>query len=345
MKIEELIFVFFIFSFFGWIFELFLEFLAGRGFVNRGFFYGPIVPIYAAGFFFAYMLCYPLKNFPPLVFLVSSTACTLLEYIIGWCLEKYLHVEAWNYDLHPFTFWCNYKKRIAVTASITFGMASLLVVCFLWDNMLQFLSSIGSRAIIISDIIFVAIFLIDAFFTLRKYIRNKKAGIVSKTKGLDYNFEQDYAFFDNVTKDILANDKFLESENFIQHGKTSVYEHSLAVARMCAKLSVFWRVKDRTSLIRAALLHDFFLYDWHDEWKLDHGFTHPVAAAENASKYFNISEKEYSLIRTHMWPFTLFHPPRYKEGWFICIGDKIVSLSEILSDRWMALRHTLIRGF
>jgi hypothetical protein len=41
----------------------------------------------------------------------------------------------------------------------------------------------------------------------------------------------------------------------------------------------------------------------HGIWKLDHSFIHPVAAAENAFKYFDISEKEYSLIRTHMWPF------------------------------------------
>ncbi|MDR0552115.1 MAG: hypothetical protein LBG72_08905, partial [Spirochaetaceae bacterium] len=82
------------------------------------------------------------------------------------------------------------------------------------------------------------------------------------------------------------------------------------------------------ALVRAALLHDFFLYDWHDEWKLDHGWTQPITAAENARKYFNVSEKEYSLIRTHMWPWKLLHPPRYKEGWLICLSDKIVSLKE-----------------
>jgi uncharacterized protein len=120
----------------------------------------------------------------------------------------------------------------------------------------------------------------------------------------------------------------MESKNFIQHGKTSVYEHSLYVAQISFKLSTFWHIKDKESLIRAALLQDFFLYDWHDEWNLDHGFTHPRAAAENAVKYFNISDKEYSLIRTHMWPFTLFHPPIHKEGWIICFADKISSLTE-----------------
>ncbi|MDR2489862.1 MAG: hypothetical protein LBD20_00495, partial [Spirochaetaceae bacterium] len=54
IQIEEAVFAFFLFSVFGWLFELFLELISGRGFVNRGFFYGPIVPVYAFGFFLSY---------------------------------------------------------------------------------------------------------------------------------------------------------------------------------------------------------------------------------------------------------------------------------------------------
>jgi len=140
------------------------------------------------------------------------------------------------------------------------------------------------------------------------------------------------ALFDSFAKEILEHDVFSESKKHIQHGRTSVYEHSLSVARLSFSMGEFFNVKDKRSLVRSALLHDFFLYDWHvpeKMWSL-HGWTHPVAAAENAKKYFNVSEKEYSLIRTHMWPFTLLHPPKYKEGWLICICDKIASLGETL---------------
>jgi uncharacterized protein len=332
MSIEGLGFCFFLFSFFGWLFELFLEALAGRGFVNRGFFYGPVVPIYAAGFFFAYALCNPFKNFPALVFFGSIAACTTLEFITGWALEKYLKVRAWDYDLHPLTFWCNYKKRIALTASLVFGIFTLLSVYVLWDRLQYFLDVLGPETLRILDGIFLVIFLVDAVFSFRKYLKNKKSGILTEINGVDYA-EIDGLFFEEVLRDILENSVFLQSKQHIQHGKVSVYEHSLEVAKMCTKLSRFWKVKDRRSLVRAALLHDFFLYDWHDEWKLTHGFTHPVEAAENARKYFAISKKEYSLIRTHMWPFTLLHPPRYKEGWFICAADKIVTVKEVLRKR------------
>ncbi|MDR3356868.1 MAG: hypothetical protein LBO04_06735 [Spirochaetaceae bacterium] len=330
MDAERLVFFFFLFSFFGWLFELFLEALAGRGFVNRGFFYGPVVPIYAAGFFLAYAVCYPLRSHPLLVFFTSAAACTALEYATGWALEKYLKVRAWDYDIHPLTFWCNYKKRIAFTASLSFGLFTLATIYVLWDGLSGLADFLGTKTIRVLDAVFLSLFLTDAVFSFRKYMANKKSGGFTAVNGVvDYD-KIDAGFFERTTQDILTHPLFLKSKDYIQHGKTSVFQHSLCVAEMCCILSRFWKVKDRAGMVRAALLHDFFLYDWHSEWKLTHGFTHPIEAAENAHRYFNVSDKEYSLIRTHMWPFTLFHPPKHKEGWFICIADKIVSFKEIL---------------
>jgi uncharacterized protein len=177
------------------------------------------------------------------------------------------------------------------------------------------------------DGVLLVCFLADAFLSFRRYLKNKRAGMFTEINGESYD-EADRLFFEEAAHDIVKSAVFVQTKNYIQHGKISIYEHSLEVAKISTKLSRFWKVKNRRSLVRAALLHDFFLYDWHDEWKMTHGFTHPVEAAENARKYFNISEKVYSLIRSHMWPFTLFHPPRYKEDWLICMADKIVALKE-----------------
>ncbi|GHV70561.1 phosphohydrolase [Spirochaetia bacterium] len=146
---------------------------------------------------------------------------------------------------------------------------------------------------------------------------------------------KDAKLFDELSKEILESGIFSQSREFIQHGRISVYTHSLEVARMSFSLAEFFGIPDKRSVVRSALLHDFFLYDWHvpeKMWSL-HGWTHPVTAAENAKKYFNASEKEWSLIRTHMWPYTLLHPPCFKEGWIICLSDKIVSLLETIFKR------------
>ena len=149
---------------------------------------------------------------------------------------------------------------------------------------------------------------------------------------------KDSALFDSLAKEILESEIFAESKQYIQHGSISVYEHSLSVARLGFSMGEFFNIADienKRSLVRSALLHDFFLYDWHvpeKMWSL-HGWTHPVTAAENARKYFNVSDKEYSMIRSHMWPYTLLHPPLYREGWIICMADKLVSLTETLFKR------------
>jgi uncharacterized protein len=312
------------------LFELFLELISGRGFVNRGFFYGPIVPVYAFGFFLSYAIYIFFKDYPAVVFFVTMAVCTVLEYITGHLLEKYLHMRAWDYDLNPLTFWCNYKRRIALTATLAFGLFSLLTFYVFWEAIRGLFAALGAGVIVVCDGIFSAVFLVDLGVSFRKYIQNKKAGIPSMAQGLCCDTAHENEFFRIAASDIITNRIFLKSRNFIQHGKTSIYEHSIAVAKMCNKLSTFWKVKNRTAMIRAALLHDFFLYDWHTEKKLTHGFTHPVTAAENARLYFCVSPKEYSLIRTHMWPFTLLHPPRYIEGWYICFFDKIVTIQEML---------------
>lgn len=69
-----------------------------------------------------------------------------------------------------------------------------------------------------------------------------------------------------------------------QHGAVTTFAHSIRVACLAVWMADrlrLWRRVDLRSLIRAALLHDYFLYDWHDwdngEHRL-HGFTHGRAA-------------------------------------------------------------------
>jgi len=134
--------------------------------------------------------------------------------------------------------------------------------------------------------------------------------------------------------DILAKStRINESKNYIQHGKTSVYEHSLNVTKMSCAIARFtgWHV-DVSSLVRGALLHDYFLYDWHipaleHKW---HGFRHPAFAYANASRDCKLTYIESDIIRHHMFPLTI-KPPRTREGLIVCIADKICAIQEMFS--------------
>lgn len=84
-------------------------------------------------------------------------------------------------------------------------------------------------------------------------------------------------------------------------------------------------------MIRGALLHDYFLYDWHeksDDHRL-HGFTHPARALKNAEEIFDLSVVEKDIIKRHMFPLTPV-PPAYRESYLVCLADKICSSYETL---------------
>ena len=55
-----------------------------------------------------------------------------------------------------------------------------------------------------------------------------------------------------------------ENKNYIQHGDVTVFDHCIAVAEYSCRIAEFLHLSvNRKVLIRGALLHDYFLYDWH----------------------------------------------------------------------------------
>ncbi|MCI6121669.1 MAG: HD domain-containing protein [Lachnospiraceae bacterium] len=119
---------------------------------------------------------------------------------------------------------------------------------------------------------------------------------------------------------------------YYQHGVTTIFQHSINVACVSCKIAEKYHLDvDYYALIRGALLHDYFLYDWHvkDRSHRFHGFTHPRRALENADKEFQLTETERNMIYCHMFPLTPI-PPSTKEAWIVCVADKICALSETM---------------
>ena len=142
--------------------------------------------------------------------------------------------------------------------------------------------------------------------------------------------EKELQYFNDCLKEFLTSDQVLKMQDYTQHGNTSCLQHCLFVAYYSYLVSRrFHLTKDYRSLIRGALLHDFFLYDWHEksDRKGLHGFTHPKVALENAQKHFVLNTIEKDIILKHMWPLTL-RLPRYKEAYLVSFIDKYCSLAE-----------------
>lgn len=146
--------------------------------------------------------------------------------------------------------------------------------------------------------------------------------------------EKDKNEIRDVIGKYLYSDEIREMKTFIQHGEITTYKHVINVVKLCYILDKKFRLKaDKNVLLTAALLHDFYGYDWHDCRLSElHGFKHPITAAGRASEIFDVDESIQDAIKTHMWPFTLMHVPQSKEAWILCVADKLASMSETL---WM----------
>ncbi|GHV76219.1 hypothetical protein AGMMS49942_10400 [Spirochaetia bacterium] len=184
LGVDKLVFLFFFFSFTGWLGETIMESNVRKRFINKGFFKGPWVPVHGIGGFVVYFIGFPLKQHAVLVFVAGTMLCTAVEYLAALFLEKVFHKMSWDYDTYPFTRWCNYKKRIALTTSLFFGLLSVILVYFYWDFALSLTKGIHPVILFRIDILILGTFAVDAVVTMRKYIRNKKAGVPNPVDGL-----------------------------------------------------------------------------------------------------------------------------------------------------------------
>ncbi len=139
----------------------------------------------------------------------------------------------------------------------------------------------------------------------------------------------------HYARDILASPGMRLGRLHPQHGRVSVLQHSLAVALMCVKLARGLRLRvDEQALVRGALLHDYFLYDWHERdaahrW---HGFRHPATALKNAERDFRLGDTERDMIAHHMFPLVPV-PPRRRESVLLCVADKLCAIRETVLRR------------
>ena len=109
-------------------------------------------------------------------------------------------------------------------------------------------------------------------------------------------------------QEYLQDNAVCSMDEYVQHGTTSTLQHCLSVVRISCAIAVGLHIRvNYENLILGALLHDFYLYDWHnhvDEGVL-HGFAHPHIACKNAAMRFHVNAEVQHIITTHMWPLTL----------------------------------------
>ena len=145
---------------------------------------------------------------------------------------------------------------------------------------------------------------------------------------MDIDFFLDYSDFLYLTNDILMHPEFLKLKNITHHGLTR-YDHSIRVAKLSYKITKFLHL-DYKKTVRAALLHDFFLEENDNVDIIKRVKTllkHPNYALLKSSNYFELTDLEKDIIKSHMFPIG-GSLPKYLESWIVDFVDDFIAVYE-----------------
>ena len=143
--VSLLIHFFFLGSFWGFLWETLIFIAKDNTFRNRGFFYGPWLPVYGIGAVVFYCLfhssretisirslyksnrlfLFKTKYHPLTIFIKTALLGTALELVIGWFLDIFFDLRYWDYSSYPF----NFHGYICLLSAVGFGVAGMLWIC------------------------------------------------------------------------------------------------------------------------------------------------------------------------------------------------------------------------
>ena len=190
--------IFIMFSVVGWISEvLYVGIFHEHKFVNRGFLYGPLCPVYGFGGIVILLLPPFLYSTWIPLFFASMILCTIVEYFVSWFMEKLFHARWWDYSHYKF----NINGRICLLNSVLFGFMGLGVIRFVYPQMLRLLNWLGDFVVMVSADAIGVILTIDIFLTVRKLV--DFSATMEKIK-----------VFSESLRDHYGNESWFRGENF-----------------------------------------------------------------------------------------------------------------------------------
>ena len=212
--IDRCIIYFIILSFIGYIYESIAMTFWGGKWDNRGFLFGPIIPIYGFGalggtLFFRYVM----TGYTPLqVFLIGVFASAVLEYSVHYAMEQLFHAYWWDYSKAPL----NLNGRICLPASIGFGLAGLVIVYVINPWLVPWIDKLPGTLTEVLAILLTFLFTVDLTLTVTIV-----SGFENRVEAMD-NFINEH--MDDLVSNYLDeskgwNNKFYSAVDRLEEGR------------------------------------------------------------------------------------------------------------------------------
>jgi len=157
----SLVTMFFIYSGFGWVWEVFYYYILQGHFINRGVMHGPWLPIYGVGGILILAFLFPLRKNPGKHFVGTVVLCGALEYFGSVMLEYLFDSKWWDYS----GFFLNLNGRICAEGLLVFGVAGLAFIYVLSPLLDDKIRSINPKKLLPVAIILSVIFIGDLIYS------------------------------------------------------------------------------------------------------------------------------------------------------------------------------------
>jgi uncharacterized membrane protein len=165
--VYNVFYYFILYSFFGWVFESTYVSIRHKKLVNRGFLNGPFCPIYAAGALSVFYLLSQIKFNIVYIYFGGCIIATVLEYIIGFAMEKLFHAKWWDYSSKRF----NIGGRVCLTSTIAWGFLSVSMMYIIQPNVEKIVESMPINTGLILAALLIVYLMVDTTLTVYNVIR------------------------------------------------------------------------------------------------------------------------------------------------------------------------------
>lgn len=180
MSIYQLLWLFLIYSFVGWILETIFAITKQRKIINRGLINGSFCTVYG---FTGVLITVALKDLSGVwLFLFSAIYASVIEWVAGKIIEKICHERWWNYENNKF----NLGGYISLQTSVLWGALGFIAVTFTNSLLIDAYKLIPFMVVRIILIVVVVALAADMIFSLLILYYNGRG--IEKVKSANNNF-------------------------------------------------------------------------------------------------------------------------------------------------------------
>ncbi len=155
--IQTWLLLFFIYSFFGWIWECCYVSVLEKKLVNRGFLYSPMLPIYGSGALVVLISTLGVRENLYLVYILGAVGATLLEVVTGYLMEVLFKTRYWDYSDKKY----HYRGYICLSSTIAWGFFSIIMVKYINVPVENFIFGFNETFAEITVLVLLVIFSVD----------------------------------------------------------------------------------------------------------------------------------------------------------------------------------------